>query len=318
MIRIACALLVVNAALGAAEEVTFELRGGTRISAPILKETEEVVVLDLGDEVLALRRDRILRRIEGESGDGGEETGIDTSAGIYRTGRLAAAPVDELVRRFGDAVVVIETGTGLGSGFVIDGDGHVVTNYHVIEGATDVRVTIFVRGDDGYRKRELREVRIVARNPLRDLALLKLDPEELGDTPLVSVVLADERAHLEQGQAVFGIGNPLGLERSVTQGIVSSTLRTIGGLRFIQTDASINPGNSGGPLFNERGEVVAVACAGFAYFDGLAFGIPVEELVDFLDHRDAWLYDESRPENGVTYLPPPGVSDPEDTAKDDQ
>jgi serine protease Do len=95
------------------------------------------------------------------------------------------------------------------------------------------------------------------------------------------------------------------MERSVTQGIVSSTTRTIDQMRLIQTDAAINPGNSGGPIFNARGEVVAVACAGAAVFDGLAFGIPANELIDFLVHRDTYLYDESQPQNGVTYLPPP-------------
>ena len=73
----------------------------------------------------------------------------------------------------------------------------------------------------------------------------------------------------------------------------------------IQTDAAINPGNSGGPIFNARGEVVAVACGGAAVFQGLAFGIPANELIDFLVHRDTYLYDESQPQNGVTYLPPP-------------
>jgi S1-C subfamily serine protease len=87
---------------------------------------------------------------------------------------------------------------------------------------------------------------------------------------------------------------------------------------YIQTDAAINPGNSGGPIFNARGEVVAVACAGAAVFDGLAFGIPASDLIDFLVHRDTYLFDESQPQNGVTYLPPPyrprDGGEPEDAA----
>jgi serine protease Do len=74
---------------------------------------------------------------------------------------------------------------------------------------------------------------------------------------------------------------------------------------MVQTDAAINPGNSGGPLFNARGEVVGIVCAGATLFDGLAFGIPANDLVDFLVHRDSYLYDPARPQNGVTYLPPP-------------
>ena len=118
-------------------------------------------------------------------------------------------------------------------------------------------------------------------------------------------VLIDDRDDLRVGDVVFAIGNPLGLERTVTQGIVSSTSRTIGHMRLIQTDAAINPGNSGGPLFNLRGEVVGIACAGATLFDGLAFGIPATDLIEFLIHRDAYLYDASHPQNGITYLPPP-------------
>ncbi|HEV3340485.1 MAG TPA: trypsin-like peptidase domain-containing protein, partial [Pirellulales bacterium] len=124
-----------------------------------------------------------------------------------------------------------------------------------------------------------------------------------GDLP--DPVVINNSDDLRVGDLVFAIGNPLGLERSVTQGIVSSATRTIGHLRLIQTDASINPGNSGGPLFNARGEVVGIVCAGATSFDGLAFGIPANELVDFLLHRESYLYDAAQPLNGATYLAPP-------------
>ena len=122
--------------------------------------------------------------------------------------------------------------------------------------------------------------------------------------------MLNDRDDLRVGDLVFAIGNPVGLERSVTQGIVSSTTRKIDQSRLIQTDAAINPGNSGGPIFNARGEVVAVACAGAAVFQGLAFGIPANELIDFLVHRDTYVYDESQPQNGVTYLQPPYQPEP--------
>jgi serine protease Do len=79
----------------------------------------------------------------------------------------------------------------------------------------------------------------------------------------------------------------------------------VGHLRFIQTDASINPGNSGGPLFNSRGEVIGVVCAGYTFFDGLALGIPAADLLEFLRHRDAFVFDPTQPQNGVKYLAPP-------------
>jgi serine protease Do len=159
-------------------------------------------------------------------------------------------------------------------------------------------------GSAGFEKVEFRQVKIIALQPLRDLALLQLDAEE-AEGRLPEPVVIDDRDDLRVGDMVFAIGNPLGMERTVTQGIVSSTTRTIDQMRLIQTDAAINPGNSGGPIFNARGEVVAVACAGATAFDGLAFGIPACDLIDFLVHRDTYLFDDSQPQNGATYLEPP-------------
>ncbi|MBN8625645.1 MAG: trypsin-like peptidase domain-containing protein [Planctomycetes bacterium] len=199
---------------------------------------------------------------------------------------------------------MIKNAAGRGSGLVISKQGHVITNYHVVEGHTRLQVELFRRAPHGYEKHDLRRVRIIALQPLRDLALLQLDPEELkGELPAPLVI--NEQDDLHVGDLIFAVGSPLGLERTVTQGIVSSTTRRMGNLRMIQTDAAINPGNSGGPLFNARGEVVGVVCAGATSFDGLAFGIPAADLIDFLVHRETYLYDPAQPLNGVTYLQPP-------------
>ncbi len=285
--------------------VTVTLVGGGKVTATLLRESEEGVVLDLGYEVLQIPAKRVLDvRREDEA----DEPARAAERGIFRTGRLEAREVPELVKRFGEAVVMIRNPGGLGTGFLTSREGHLVTNYHVVENHTQLRATMFRRvagaGQAGFEKVEFRKVKIVALQPLRDLALLQLDAAE-ADGRLPEPVVINDRDDLRVGDMVFAIGNPLGMERSVTQGIVSSTTRTIDQLRLIQTDAAINPGNSGGPIFNARGEVVAVACAGAAVFDGLAFGIPASELIDFLIHRDTYLFDESQPQNGVTYLPPP-------------
>ena len=307
MVRVLAGLLAVTTAAPAADLVTVTLVGGGRVTAPLLRQSDDGVVLDLGFEVLQIPAKRVLD----VSRDGvAEPAARATDQGIFRTGRLEAREVPELVKRFGEAVVMVRNPGGLGTGFLISREGHLVTNYHVVEKHTRLRVTMFRRlagkaaGAGGFEKVDLRKVKIVALQPLRDLALLKLDPEEAGGR-LPDPVVINNRDDLRVGDMVFAIGNPLGMERSVTQGIVSSTTRTIDQMRLIQTDAAINPGNSGGPTFNARGEVVAVACAGAAVFDGLAFGIPASDLIDFLIHRDTYLYDESQPQNGVTYLPPP-------------
>lgn len=293
--------LACAAAAQAADQVTITLVGGAKVTATLLRENNDGVVLDLGYDVLNVPKKRVLD-ISREEPAGKNEARRDH--GIFHTGRLEPAEVPELVRRHGDAVVVVKTAAGTGSGFLISKTGHLITNYHVVEGQNKVQVTLFRRTSQGYEKHELKKSRILALQPLRDIALLQLDQEELkGDLPDPVVINNSDDLHV--GDLVFAIGNPLGLERSVTQGIVSSATRTIGHLRLIQTDASINPGNSGGPLFNARGEVVGIVCAGATSFDGLAFGIPANELVDFLLHRESYLYDAAQPLNGATYLAPP-------------
>lgn len=295
------ALLVLPQIAAQADEVvTVKLAGGAQVTARLLQRNDDRVVLDLGHEVVTIDAKQVLSI----GGPEFQPEGQTRKQEYYTLGRLDEAPVPELVKRHGDAVVTVTTPVGMGSGFIISSEGHLITNYHVVEESLKIKVTVFQRKAQGYEKRQLNRVKILAMNPLRDLVLLKLDKEEMANLDIQHVVIA-EKPTLRVGDLVFAIGNPLGLERSVTQGIVSSTTRTMGHLRFIQTDASINPGNSGGPLFNSRGEVVGVVCAGYTFFDGLAFGIPAPDLIAFLQHRDAYLFDPTQPQNGVKYFEPP-------------
>jgi serine protease Do len=157
--------------------------------------------------------------------------------------------------------------TGRGSGFIITADGYILTNNHVVDGATRVQVRL----DDG---REL-DAKVVGRDPQTDLALLKIDAASLPVVPL------GESGTLRVGEPVMAVGNPFGLEQTVTTGIVSATGRVIGEGPyddFIQTDASINPGNSGGPLINARGEASGINTAivsGSGGSIGIGFAVPV-------------------------------------------
>ncbi|HWB13072.1 MAG TPA: trypsin-like peptidase domain-containing protein [Pirellulales bacterium] len=304
---VAVGMTTVATAAQAAEQVTVTLAGGAKITATLLRESNDGVVLDLGYDVLNVPKNRVLDISREESAAGNEAR---RDHGIFHTGRLEPADVPELVKRHGDGVVIVKNAVGTGSGFLISKQGHLITNYHVVEGQNKVQVTLFHRTEQGYEKQELKKARILALQPLRDIALLQLDLSEIkGELPDPLVI--NNSDDLRVGDLVFAIGNPLGLERSVTQGIVSSATRTMGHMRLIQTDASINPGNSGGPLFNARGEVVGIVCAGATSFDGLAFGIPANDLVDFLLHRESYLYDTAQPLNGATYLAPPYRSEGE-------
>jgi serine protease Do len=160
----------------------------------------------------------------------------------------------------------------LGSGFLVDGAAHVVTNAHVVEGADSVRVKL---ADD----REF-EAKVKGRDPRLDLAVLEL----VGARDLPSVSLGSSE-RLRVGEYVVAIGNPFGLGNTVTMGIVSAKSRAIGAGPyddFIQTDASINPGNSGGPLFDLRGQVVGINTAINPNGRGIGFAIPVDVLKDVL------------------------------------
>ena len=110
---------------------------------------------------------------------------------------------------------------------------------------------------------------------------------------------------LNAGDGAFAVGNPLGLERSVSQGIISTLNRNFEGLVYLQTDAAINPGNSGGPLFNMKGEVVGVTNMGFRGTDNLGFAIPIPYVKDFLRNREAFAFDKDNPNTGYRYLDPP-------------
>ncbi|MFO0662492.1 MAG: Do family serine endopeptidase [Polyangiaceae bacterium] len=163
-----------------------------------------------------------------------------------------------------------------GSGFIVNPKGLVVTNAHVVEGATGAHANLSVKLADG----RTFKAKVKGRDAKLDLAVLELE----GASDLPTVVLGGSEA-VQVGEYVVAIGNPFGLGHTVTMGIVSAKGRTIGAGPyddFIQTDASINPGNSGGPLFNLRGEVVGINTAINPAGRGIGFAIPSDTLKEVL------------------------------------
>jgi serine protease Do len=168
---------------------------------------------------------------------------------------------------------------GLGSGVIISPDGYIVTNNHVIDGATDIRVTM--------TDKRILPAKVVGADPLTDLAVLKVNGSDLPSVPL------GDSTSLHPGQTVLAFGNPLGFRFTVTRGIISALnrpnpyaadRRSPG--EFIQTDAAINPGNSGGPLVNARGEVVGIntfLISETGGFSGMGFAIPTQIVKPTVD-----------------------------------
>lgn len=174
------------------------------------------------------------------------------------------------------------TRIGSGSGFLIDGEGHIATNNHVVDGADRVRITFH----DGRTS----EAAVLGRNPANDLALLKVDPETVAG---IKPVELGNSSLARPGQLAIAIGSPFGLEGSVTAGVISGVRRDLpSDLRrsivgVLQTDALINPGNSGGPLLNSRGQAVGINTAirvspTSANLRSIGFAVPINTLVEVL------------------------------------
>src|SRR6266446_2626293 len=206
--------------------------------------------------------------------------------------KVSSGVVEILVTGYGPAHEENRTQTALivrqhavGSGVIVDPNGYIMTNAHVVEGAQRIRVALPLPTDTGRAvpvgKRRILEARLLGVHKETDLALLKIDEKDLPTLPLLS----QQRAHV--GQLVFAIGSPEGLQNSVTMGVVSAMYRQpdpAKAMSYIQTDAPINPGNSGGPLIDMNGSVVGIntfILSSGGGSEGLGFAIPAR-IVEFV------------------------------------
>jgi serine protease Do len=299
----------------AARADTIQLKEKYSVTGKLLAETRGQIVVDLGYTVLVIPRNQITKILRNDTApapmsvaaratEDSDGSAGGTDSGFYSAPRKSApaSSVRDLVNQLGEAVVQVRTPGGLGSGFIINTDGYLMTNFHVIEGETQISVDVYLMREGQFEPRTYKQVRIVAINKFEDLALLKIEDKEAPKFRPVSLGRSDA---LAVGERVFAIGSPLGLERTVTEGILSTKTREFQGELYLQTTAQINPGNSGGPLFNMSGEVVGITNMKITFGEGLGFAIPVEAVKYFLDHRDAFAYSNDNPSNPYRYLEPP-------------
>ena len=196
---------------------------------------------------------------------------VNISTTTQRSGRGGNDPIEEFFNRFfGESPPRENSQRSLGSGILISKDGEILTNYHVVRNADAIRVKLADQTEF--------EARLIGKDDRTDLAMIKIRRSG-GNLPFARL---GSTSQLDVGDWVMAIGNPFGLEHTVTAGIVSAKVRVIGAGpydNFIQTDASINPGNSGGPLINAAGEVVGVNSAIFSQTGGnvgIGFAIPID------------------------------------------
>jgi serine protease Do len=300
-----------------ATAATIQLKEKAAITGKILAEKRDSIAVDVGYTVLVIPRSQVAKILQDEetaaakAKAGSKIPPADTerfkelpTTGIYvaATRSSPERTVRELVNQLGEAVVQVRTPSGLGSGFIINEEGFLMTNFHVIEGETQISIEVYHQRNGQLERKSYRDVRIVAMNKFADLALLKIEDKDAATFKYVPIGNSDS---LGVGEKVFAIGSPLGLERTVTEGILSTKTRQMAGELYLQTTTQINPGNSGGPLFNLNGEVVGVTNMKITFGEGLGFAIPAESVRYFLDHRDAFAYSNDNPSNPYRYLEPP-------------
>ncbi|HEY9735915.1 MAG TPA: HhoA/HhoB/HtrA family serine endopeptidase [Trichocoleus sp.] len=214
------------------------------------------IVNEVGPAVVRIDSSRTVSR-------GNPNASMDPRLREFFGGRVPNGPTNRVER-------------GTGSGFIISRDGQIITNAHVVDGADTVQVTLRDgRSFDG---------RVMGADPVTDIAVIKIEANGLP-----AVAFSDSDA-IQPGEWAIAIGNPLGLDNTVTAGIISATGRSSGEVGvpdkrvdFIQTDAAINPGNSGGPLLNVRGEVIGVNTAIISGAQGLGFAIPINTVQRIAD-----------------------------------
>ena len=314
-----CLSALVACGVASAGADTIQLKDKAAIVGTVLTEKADQIVVDVGYTVLVIPRSQVVKIVKDDTPAApaaksrrGQKTVPASTAtevsppkpGFYwaPTKTPAIRSVRDLVNQIGEAVVQVRTPSGLGSGFFLNEDGFLMTNFHVIEGETQISVEVYHQTNGQLDRKTYKVVRIIALNKFADLALLKVDDK---DAPKFTSVPLGSADALSVGETVFAIGSPLGLERTVTEGILSTKTREMGGLLYLQTTAQINPGNSGGPLFNLSGEVIGVTNMKVSSGEGLGFAIPVEAVKFFLDHRDAFAYSNDNPGNPYRYLDPP-------------
>src|ERR1043166_1011746 len=246
---------------------TIQLKDKAAVVGKVLSEKRDQVAVDVGYTVLVIPRNQIVKVSRTDTPEpvvkpsaspkatvaGEGKASPEVKPGFYSSPNKPSPTrtVRELVNQIGEAVVQVRTPGGLGSGFIINEDGFLMTSFHVIEGETQISVEVYLQSCGELERKTYKQVRIIAINKFADLALLKIDDK---DIPKFKYVLLGSADALSVGDGVFAIGSPLGLERTVTEGILSTKTRQMAGELYLQTTTQINPRNSAGPLFHLQGE----------------------------------------------------------------
>lgn len=302
------------------EAILWRLRGGGEVVGQLVKETPREVFLDIGPVIIDFPADSIVERVAlsqltaESAARAGQGTGVydpETGSVIFQARPdggeiLSQQQVLENVKK---GVVLVSNPGGLGSGFLLNDEGQLITNHHVIGNETYQTVTIFVKRGDQWERERIENCRVEAYSPLHDIAMVQLDMDEVRERGIELFPLeVAPTGSLEAGDLVYAVGNPgmgrMVLEHTISEGIVSSLQRNFNDVIYLQTTAAVNPGNSGGPLVDRNGDVVGLVTLKAMFQEGVAFALPAEYIHHFIRHARAYAIDDLSRNKGYRYHRP--------------
>lgn len=302
-------------------QLLWKLKGGGEIVGKLVKETPDEIFIDIGPRIIGVPTSSVGERIDltkAQEESGTSEAG--TGSGVFdpqtgsltfksRNGEGKILSQQEVLEEVKKSVVLVSNPGGLGTGWVIDDTGRLVTNHHVVGNELFQTVTVFVKNGTQWEKKKIENCKVEAFSTLWDIAIVQVDLEKAKEQgiKLVPITIAKPRS-LEAGDKVFAVGNPgmggMVLDHTISEGIASSLARNFNDVIYLQTTAAVNPGNSGGPLVNERGEVVGLVTLRAMFQEGVAFALPVESIMAFLNNSKAYAVSEVARNQGFRYYPP--------------
>ncbi|MDI6700378.1 MAG: trypsin-like peptidase domain-containing protein [bacterium] len=183
---------------------------------------------------------------------------------------MKSATISKIIKKIKESIVVVKTDKNIGTGFIADKIGIVITNAHVVEDSTDCEIQMF--DNTSY------SAKVIESNFDMDIAFIKIISNRVFKKANIL-----KRKDYNVGDEVLAYGNPLGFENTVTKGIISALDREIGGIKYIQTDVPINPGNSGGPLIDNRGRIIGINTLKIADASGIGFAIPIIDILPLIN-----------------------------------
>ncbi len=298
------------------------LHGGGEVFGRLVKETATTLFVDVGSEIVPIAVSSVERRVpqadlEAQAKSGTPRLGAGAGSVDPATGAIifrgdsakSARSQTEILDHAKRSVVLVSNSRGRGSGWVLDKQGRIVTNHHVVGNEKYQTVTLFVPQGTQWERKRFDNCKVEAFSRIYDIAIVRVDLDALAKekVELVPIPVAAPDS-LKAGEQVFAVGNPgMGgtiLAHTISEGIVSSLARNFDDVIYIQTTAAVNPGNSGGPLLDARGNVVGLITLKATFQEGIAFALPTGLILHFLGNSKAFEYSETNRNKGFKYLPP--------------